>query len=139
MVLSMFVLKSRLVLAGDSGDRSQPCGIIRRVVMRNAGPASILALILMLAFFPATMSMPMNSGTTPGGCHGHHGPMPPPTHSCCDSHQVPAAVQIARAAVGLNFVAGWLGTADIIRPRTCAVRTMDTPDLCLPLSTVLRI
>src|SRR5205807_9936102 len=50
---------------------------------------------------PATIS----PGPMPGGCHGHHEPVPLPSHSCCCARpQLPAQMQIAPLLAPVNLI-----------------------------------
>lgn len=113
--------------------------------MLNSRPVAILALILMLTFglssvcfaVPAHVLIPV-SGDTPGGCHGHHGPMRPPVHSCCNAaHQFPAATPIAPLPAVLDSVGPCVTAPVDTQPR--AVGPAAANDSSPPSVTVLRI
>jgi hypothetical protein len=75
-----------------------------------------------------------------GGCHGHHGPMPKPAHSCCYAeHQAPAAVLTAPVPVATPSVIAWISTSDTDTPQAGAILNVEARDSSPPLFTVLRI
>src|SRR5919197_372639 len=75
--------------------------------MWRSRPATFLAiaLILLFAFSTVCFASPVwqfgyPASEMPSGCHGNHGPMPSPAHTCCfAAHQVAAATPIAPSSV----------------------------------------
>ena len=105
----------------------------------------VLALMFMFALaspcvaFSVGTSTPGNSGTAPGGCHGHHGPMPKPTHSCCYATQaVPIPVQITRPLAALQTLSNIITFNLAATPTDLAV-TEYSSDASPPLFSILRI
>jgi hypothetical protein len=109
----------------------------------------LFAILLGLMFGISTMCFaspmsaitPVSSGMPEGGCHGHHGPMPSPAHTCCfAAHQVPAATPIAPPPMAMDAVASDLiydllvGESDAGVPAPVSLIGSSPP-----LTTVLRI
>ena len=104
------------------------------------------ALILMLVFTLPTVCVALTgsiasaSGNMRGGCHGNHGPMRLPKHSCCYAgHQVPGPARTAPSLVALNVVAGRIETPENTQPETGTALTLIGNAFSPPLATVLRI
>lgn len=84
-------------------------------------PVAILALTLTMAFAPSTVcvALPVSiaSQVTPvqESCHGHHGPMPAPSHNCCyAAHHVPAAFPIGSFLTALGVIGVCVNTSDAV-------------------------
>jgi hypothetical protein len=72
-------------------------------------PGKVVATILLVVLGAPLMCLALPagipSGTTAGGCHGHHGRLPLPIHSCCYAGpQAPAQIQIASLLAPVNVV-----------------------------------
>src|SRR5207245_11296775 len=88
--------------------------------MHSSRPVTILALMLVLTFGLSTACFALHgqlsaltTGQTPGGCHGHHGPMPQPAYSCCYAGPLmPAPVQLASSPVALLTALGSIACVD---------------------------
>jgi len=76
-----------------------------------------------------------------GGCHGHHGPMHCPIHSCCyTQHPQQAALNtVASPRIILNAVLGSIAVHDVVEPANRFIPKVDATDSSPPLFTVLRI
>lgn len=76
-----------------------------------------------------------------GGCHGHHGPMHCPIHSCCHTqHPQQAALKtVASSRVVLNAVVGSIAVHEVVEPANRFTPKVALQDSSPPLSTVLRI
>lgn len=117
--------------------------------MCRSRPATFLAMAVMLSFALSTVCVaspvgPLGQlgGQNPGGCHGHHGPMPEPSpvHSCCfAAHQVPAATSIA-PQMSLDAVADYVASSPSTgKPTGIVTLPFQVLDPSPPLTTVLRI
>lgn len=118
--------------------------------MRGSGPATFLAIVLTLFFSLSTgcFAFPVGSvgmvgGENPGGCHGHHGPMPQPSpvHRCCfAAHQVPAATSITPSPTSYDAVADYVTSSPSTgKPSAIVTLPFQVLDASPPLTTVLRI
>jgi len=80
---------------------------------------------------------------TPGGCHGHHGPMPMPfpAHSCCfAAHQIPAVGPIAPSQLAFDACeAHVVNSAAVDQSHRAEAASVSAIDTSPPLSAVLRI
>ncbi len=66
----------------------------------------IVACVLPALPFAVPAATLLNSGNMPGGCHGHHAPVPVSSHSCCYARpQAPALVLLASSGTPLNAAA----------------------------------
>jgi hypothetical protein len=81
--------------------------------MGQLSATKILAAGLLLIFvlpaiaFSLSATVLTESGQVSGGCHGHHNPMPMPSHSCCYARpQAAAPIQIGPSATPLQTVVG---------------------------------
>lgn len=97
-----------------------------------------LLLTLVLAALALSLSATV-LGQVNGGCHGHHYPMPMPSHTCCYARPQPAApIQISPSATAPQAVAG-----DAMPPEVnsacIALVVSSHMSLSLPPQRVLRI
>lgn len=123
------------------------CGIIRVQSMRASKPIAIVTLILTLGFMVpmlcfAFVADGVATGTTsaPGGCHGHHGPMPQPAHACCyAAHQVPAATPIAPSPAALDSTIRWIAGFENSDGLNSGWATIESNDSSPPPPAILRI
>jgi len=76
-----------------------------------------------------------------GGCHGHHGPMHCPIHSCCyTQHPQPAALKTAASPQpAQNAMLRAIAMHDVGEPANCFTPKVDVEDSSPPLFPVLRI
>jgi hypothetical protein len=75
----------------------------------------------------------------PGGCHGHHGQMPLPSHGCCYAKpQAPAQVQISPVLAALNPDAAGATLPNLKVPRVFPTVSIGT-EFFSPPTAVLRI
>ena len=107
--------------------------------MRIVALAMVMVICSTLMFLclalPASASPATNSG-----CHGHHGPLPQPAHSCCyAAQQAPAALPVAPSPIGLTWFANRISAIDLGGPRADAVREVVIGSLPLPLPAILRV
>jgi len=115
--------------------------------MHSSRPVTILALMLVLTFGLSTACFALHgqlsaptTGQTPGGCHGHHGPMPQPAHSCCYAgQQITAPVQFAPSPVALHTVVGSICGFDTAVSHSGIAPAVQENDSSPPSRSVLRI
>lgn len=111
---------------------------IRQPAVAILTTALLLVFVMPLFCLAQPMGMAV-LGSTPGGCHGHHRPMPLPTHRCCYAKpQLSAQVRLVSLQAVLNVVLGRVERIPSDRP----LRGNSEPthaDLSPPLSSVLRI
>jgi len=115
--------------------------------MRITRTLTVLALFLTVgSMLPVTcFALPSNvatgSGSMQGGCHGHHGPMHGPIHSCCyTQHPQQAALKtVASPRPVLSAVVGSIAMHDVVEPANRFIPRVDVQDSSPPLFAVLRI
>jgi len=67
--------------------------------------AAILLVVLGAPIVCLALPATVSPGPMPGGCHGHHEPVPLPGHSCCYARpQLPAQMQIAPLLAPVNLI-----------------------------------
>ncbi len=116
--------------------------------MRDSRAGTVFGLMLIMAFTMPMMcfalatatSATADSGAMPGGCHGHHGSMPPPAHACCYVvHQVPMSTPATLPQIALNDIGGWVSTSADSEPQARIAIAIVVSDFSPPLPAVLRI
>ena len=113
--------------------------------MHCSRTVGIVAILVAVTFAVSPEFFASSGGMvgSPGGCHGHHGPMPLPfpAHNCCfAAHQIPAVGPIAPPQVALDACeTDLVNTASVgqaYRARAARVLAANTSP---PLIAVLRI
>ena len=67
--------------------------------------ATILLVVLGAPIVCLALPATISPGPMPGGCHGHHEPVPLPSRSCCCARpQLPAQMQIAPLLAPVNLI-----------------------------------
>jgi len=110
--------------------------------MRRSGSAriAIVAMVINLAL-PGLCFVwsPSTSLGTNSECHGHQGPMPQPTHSCCYAARQLPAVPVARALIGTTGVDHRIIVPNLAAHRDAVASRTAADNISPPLPAVLRV
>jgi len=111
-------------------------------LMRGSGSAWIAIVTAVVSLALPTLCFvwsPSTSLGTNSGCHGHHGPMPQPTHSCCYAADQVPAVPVAPALIGTTCVVHRIIIPNLVAHRDGVASRIAADNPSPPLPAVLRI
>lgn len=109
--------------------------------MNRSTTTTILGTTVLLVFLLPLLAFPLSATalTNMGGCHGHHEPMPMPSHSCCYARpQAPAQVRVVSSLTVLQIKAGNPASSDRDPDFIVPVAPRDA-ELSPPAPLILRI
>jgi hypothetical protein len=99
----------------------------------------ILAFAMpMICFALSPAAASADSGAMPGGCHRHHGSMPP-VQACCYALHPALMASPAASPVALHHVGGWVSASAISQPRSRVALAVVANDSSPLIPAVLRI